>query len=339
MNTIKSELVKVTEAAFGSKPASGELGKVERRLRTKRQRPAATEDPRAELRRLTRMHQNATRRAISMSAMVSDRKNRTTGETIKCDVTADTRAQHLVVAEAHKRDAEHLESAMLRELKKIPIYDRFLRHVYGIGPVVAAYLVSMLSVRPSLDPAVPAYRVIDGRERPNGWSEKPSQMKRFCGLAVIDGRLERRTRGQKLGYVSELRTRLFQCFAAMARNAAKRTEAAPLGKTSKYLEIWANVVHREKSAGRKGGYSKGRWKAADVLVEDLYTVWRALEGLPVWPSYYAAKLGYEHGGKICVNAPKQLTVDEALAVVGDVGARPNARPVVELGDEEALAAE
>lgn len=48
-----------------------------------------------------------------------------------------------------------------------------------------------------------------------------------------------------------------------------------------------------------------------------HIVWRTLEGLEVWPSYYAAKLGYEHGGKISVNAPRKLTVEEAIALVGD----------------------
>jgi hypothetical protein len=63
-------------------------------------------------------------------------------------------------------------------------------------------------------------------------------------------------------------------------------------------------------------HSYGWHKAADILIEDLYIVWRTLAGMPVWPSYYAAKLGYEHGGKISVNAPKMLSLDEAKALVG-----------------------
>ena len=87
------------------------------------------------------------------------------------------------------------------------------------------------------------------------------------------------------------------------------------------MQIWNDVKHRELSAGRTKAHSdsKGWHKAADVFLEDLYIVWRAMEGLDIWPSYYAAKLGYMHGGKISVNAPTRMTVEDALAVVGYVG--------------------
>jgi hypothetical protein len=54
----------------------------------------------------------------------------------------------------------------------------------------------------------------------------------------------------------------------------------------------------------------------------MYTIARTLEGLPVWPSYLAAKLGYMHGGKICINEPKVLTLEEAKAAIGYVGSTP-----------------
>jgi len=62
-------------------------------------------------------------------------------------------------------------------------------------------------------------------------------------------------------------------------------------------------------------HSKGWHAAADVLVEDMYIVWRAQLGLPVWPDYHAAKLGYSHNGKICVDAPRTMTLEEAKAFV------------------------
>lgn len=72
-------------------------------------------------------------------------------------------------------------------------------------------------------------------------------------------------------------------------------------------------------SARGFAHSYGWHKAADVFLEDLYTVWRAIEGLPVWPAFYAAKLsGYKHAsGKICVDAPTMLTLEEALELVGD----------------------
>src|SRR6185312_12045486 len=178
-----------------------------------------------------------------------------------------------------KKKAKTLESAMLSELKKIPVYKLFLSKVYGLGPVVSAYLISEIDI----------HRAV-----------KPSALRRFCGLAVINGRLERRTKGTKSAYSSEMRVRLYQAFGSMWKNAAK------LKKTTKYLDIWINAKHRKmqlavdgkinngvREVSAKGyAHSYGWHKAADILIEDLYTVWRAIEGLEVWPSYYAAKLGY-----------------------------------------------
>lgn len=148
---------------------------------------------------------------------------------------------------------------------------------------------------------------------------------------------KRKTDEQKAAYAS-WRAETLSCSECAATSA-------PHGKSSKYLKIWTDYKHRMLQSERctfnpktkrlevvrigaatadvlsaaAFAHSTGWHKAADVFLEDLYVVWRALEGLPVWPSYYAAKLGYEHGGKICVNAPKMLTVDDALATVGDVG--------------------
>lgn len=268
-------------------------------------------DPIQELRRLVQQHANQTRLATRLTLMQTDRKNRTTGEvsknTLPDDVRADLRESSKRVGHLNKS----LESAMTRELKGVPIHDLFLRHVYGVGPVVAAYLCAMVRI----DRAT-----------------KPSNLRRYCGYALDkSGRLERREFASKFDpqgrptdgagtFNAALRTVIWQMLTAMRKSSVKVLDAAPFGITTKYLEIWDNSIHRSVSMGvTLGAYKKGLHKAADVFIEDLYIVWRALAGLPVWPSYYAAKLGYEHGGKISVNAPKMLTVEEALALVGNVG--------------------
>jgi hypothetical protein len=250
--------------------------------------------------------------------MASDRTNRTTGDPIKCNLPTDVQAQFKLLAnEVARKEAKRLESAMTRQLKMIPVWQLYLQHVFGVGPVVAAYLVSEIDIFDRPDET--------GQIR----AKKPSALRKFCGMAVVDGRLERRAKGIKSSYSSDLRTCLFNAFSSMWKNGRGK------GRSSKYLDIWVNAKHRKLSMASEGRISNGvrdvsangyahsyGWhKAADVLLEDLYTVWRAIEGLDVWPSYYAAKLGYEHGGKISVNAPKRLTVDEALAIVGDVSGR------------------
>jgi len=326
--------------------------KIERSARRKQRAtatiPSSTE-PRDELRRLVQSHVALVKSAVAIEHMASDRKDRKTGETIPTRIPADEAAQMLMDADRIKKRAKSLEAPMLRQLRQIPVYQQFLSKVYGVGPVVAAYLCADIDIRDRVGG--------DGIVR----ALKPSGIRMFCGMAVINGRLVRRVAGEKNRYNASVRTRLFQMFSAMAKNGAKKVEGRPNGTTSKYLDVWVNVKHRELSSERvdvaankwrdntgewRGGarahaHSKGWHKACDVFLEDLYIVWRAIEGLPVWPSYYAAKLGYEHGGKISVNAPKMLSIEEALEIAGDVGGRPANAPVgvdapstSELDDEE-----
>jgi hypothetical protein len=316
-----NELTEVVEQMPARRP-KGVLSAVSR---TRRVAVPSSDDPYVELRRLTKQHKAWTRKAVAIGHMSSDRKNLETGETIKCDLPDDVRAQMTLVVEALGRQTDKLESDMKRALKVVPIYQHFLSHVFGVGVVTASYLASEIDIHKAT---------------------KPSNLRRFCGLAVIGGRLERRDGAPKcLGgtgtYNQELRTRLFQAFSAMWKKKGTNT--------SKYLDIWRNYLHRMEQSERvfnrgtdkEGGwtgsiengqgktvsargfaFSTGWHKAADVLIEDLYIVWRALEGLPVWPDYYAAKVkGYEHGGKICVDKPMNLSLEEALEMVGYVGKR------------------
>lgn len=378
------------KAILGEPTTDGPLGKLARKARRKRVEVPSCDDPKAELKRLVTQHKAYTRKAAAIEAMVRDRVSRQLKDddgnpvTILANVAEDKRVEALALVKSFRHAASELESAITRELRKVPVYQHFLSEVFGMGPVVSAYLIATIDIQKAT---------------------KPSNLRRFCGLAIIGGRLERPTRGVKLGYCAELRTRLFQVHMAMWKNAAKFTACEahdavrppgnasravkdqfraltlpcvnchatnyPLGKTSKYLDIWLGYKHRMAHSERvtddrivrllcdkkdthvltplegngadasaKGFiHSTGWHKSADVLIEDLYIVWRALEGLPVWPSYYAAKLGYQHRGKITVQA-RMLTLEEALDVIGDVGGRPATQPVEDIAeDEEELAAE
>jgi hypothetical protein len=288
------------------------------KVRRKRPTTPSVEDPIVELRRLTQMHAAWTKKSTAIDNMSSDRVNKETKEVIPCDVPLDVRAQMKGVKDALKREASALESAMLRELKKIPIYQLWLSKVFAArGPVLSAYLVSKIDIRKAT---------------------KPSNLKRYCGLAVIDGRLERRKRGVQGSFNHQIRTRLYQLFQVIKKG--KR-----LDPENKYLKIWNDAKNRIQHSDRvtdRGLDAEGKWtgkietggkvvsargfadsygwhKAADRFVEDLYIVWRSVEGLEVWPNYYAGKLARrEHvTGKPVFDEPKMLTVDEAIALVSE----------------------
>lgn len=284
------------------------------------------DDPRTELRRLVKQHRNMIKSATAISNMRTDREIRQgprAGEIIKCPLPDDIRADMKLTVSAIKLAASALKSSMEKELRKIPIWTTLLSKMYGMGPVVGAYLVAEIDIHKSV---------------------KISQLRRFCGLAVINGRLERPEKGAVNRYNAQMRVRLFQLMTGMWKNAAQHVdketgEVTRGATTTKYLEVWRNAWHRgqhderfdadanmwgDRKAGKLVVLRRAMWKACDVFLEDLYIVWRALEGLDVWPSYYTAKLtaGYEHGGAIAKEiGPRQITVEEALELVGDVGGR------------------
>lgn len=328
------------------------IRKVARKGKRERLMLAVHDDPSTELRRLVKEHATHTRQAVALGNMYKDKKNRETGVVIPCRLADDVRAA-LANAEKSARDhAAMLESAMARQLRQLPIYKHFLSRIYGMGDgPIAAYLASEIDI----------HRCV-----------KPSQLTRYCGFAVINGRLERRSAdanphdvarymaegmdlktatkfAKKSKFNSTMRMRIYQFFTALWKNSARRTADRPHGTTSKYLDAWRNDKHRVLSSERvvdgkvengqgkivsAAGYAhkRGWHKAADVLLGDLYIVWRALEGLPVWCGYYEAKLGVPHGHALervpGHNVPRVLTLDDALAIVGDVGPRAADAPIL-----------
>jgi hypothetical protein len=297
------------------------LKSIEKKLKAKPKPVPVHEDPRAELKRLVKLHNTHTKNSVALHHMGSDRVNHETGETIPCLLPPDGiggRDELILMSEHQKKAATKLETAMTRELKKLPVYNLFLKDVYGVGPVVAAYLCAMIDIRRA---------------------EKPSQLQRYCGLAVIDGRFERRSGGPKYDpqgnrteatgtFNQEIRTRIFQAFSSMWRTKGEGS--------SKYLDIWQNTRERDllkandkgkfesngKEISAKGhAFSKGWHVAAQLFVYDLYLVWRAAEGLPSWTTWYDWARGYEHGrGPLPrENAPRMLTIEQALEIVGYCG--------------------
>lgn len=372
------------------KPRSGlaTLAQSARRKRMAAQIPTH-DDPRAELRLLVKRHRSLTKAKVALGHMHSNRVNRETGEEIPCLLPDSIRAELSALADKSGKEADALKSKMERELRKLPIYTLFLEKVFGSGAVVAGNLCAAIEIAKA---------------------EKPSQLKRYCGYAIVNGKLERATKPERgvernrhhngtdgrrrtdggRHYNSQLRTTIFSLFTAMAKNAAKRTiceahaatkpgnkakqsdkqahRAAtlacrdcrntklPFGQTTKYLKIWTDskygTMHSDRVRDGKMlnedgswmirksndgkvhhvsaqgfAHSKGWHKAASIFIDDLYMVWRALEGLPVWPTYFEARLQHTHGGaKIADLAPRMLTIDEALERVGFVGGVPAERP-------------
>lgn len=320
-----------------TRPEPKELAKLRKARQRKVDKVATVDaiDKVAALRDLVGRHRNMMRAATRMAQPTKDRKLRD-GTVVKSNYDAEAAADLDAAAKVQKRHAKKLEAQMVRLMRGMPIYDLFLAPAFGIGPIVAANMIARIDITKA---------------------PKVSNLRRYCGLAVIGGALERVANAPKsqggAGCPNDhMRTVLFQGFAAMARNAGSKKTCN--WKTSKYIQVWSDYLHRMAHServseagtivpiGRDGAKpvsaknfirATGWHKAADVFVEDYYTIARTLAGLPVWPSYHAAKLGYAHGGKVCVDAPRMLTLDEALEIVGDVRGIPTDRQMLPKWDD------
>lgn len=279
-------------------------------------------DPIEELRRLTRLHAAYTRDSVGLKHKASDRKNLKTKEVIPCLLPQDMRDDLLAASKRFQQEAGLLESAMRTQLRHVPLFTEFLEGVYGCGVVVSAYLVA--SIRFDRCANV-------------------SQLVRYCGNGLGENGLrEVRKDGPKykpdgtIGdgtgtYNDVLKTRIWQAMVAMRKNAAKVTVDRPFGSTTKYLDRWATAKHsaltlpnvRLGRVMRPGeADDKGRKKATDLFLWDLYRMGRALAGLPIRPDKYSTVRGRFHNGAEARDAFYIETVVEARAGVGDVGARP-----------------
>ena len=273
--------------------------------------------PRAELARLVKQHAWWTRDVQRMTAMVSDRTTKAgvpiphnKPESVVDDVT--------VAAKSLDAAADRLVRAMGRQLEGVPIYEELFAKIDGVGPKLSAYLIAMVDISKC---------------------PKVSRLIRYCGNAPDPktGRAERRHAGPKsLDPTSDgtfnqpLKIALVQGMRLGMWMGSVRP-GKPGGKMNKYLRRWVDAKHAAQTfpnarLGRvmRPGEAddKGRKKATDLLLWDIYVMWRTLEGLPVMADKFSNERGVFHGGVPVWEGARVLTLDEARAIVGDVTSHP-----------------
>lgn len=286
-----------------------------RRLRAGKVVEPSPEDPLAELRRLVHEHRVLTGMAVRFKSSVSDRKRRDpatgepTGEVIKTTAPPDIVGAVKELAKDVKAHARELESKMRVLLRRMPLYEVFFRRIYGVGAVTAAYLITMVKI-----------------ER----AATVSQLIRYCGFAQgSNGKSERREGGPKYApdgthtdgagtYNAELKIALVVCFIMM------RQRCAQAHVTNKYLRRWSDakqsaLTMQNPRLGRvmrpHEADDKGRRKATDLFLWDLYVMWRTLAGLPIRPDKYSAVRGHYHSGEEARDVEHRLTLEEATSMV------------------------
>lgn len=209
-------------------------------------------------------------------------------------------------------DLESQEGKQFRQMQStldvIPIYQEFLQHERGIGPAMAAVLITYF------DPA-------KARHVSSFW--------KYAGLDVAPDGLARSRRKEHLidrAYTTRNgteATRLSTTYNPWLRMKLLGGLAPSfLRSASPRRELYDNYRHRIttdqnrhkvtvvewKRAFRAGEDVRNLWppgrihKAAlrymvKIFLIDLWTKWRQIEGLPVTPSYNEARRGYAHGAE------------------------------------------
>ena len=160
---------------------------------------------------------------------------------------------------------KYLEKEAAKKLKGNLVWEEYLHHIKGIGPIFASELIT-------------------GLEAPGGIKafRKCSSLRHYCGLAVKDGKAMRMKKDAQASYNPKMKTLL-------------------LGKIATNLMMSNNEHYRkvyDEYKKRKEGQLKNldrcaKRKMMQKFLTDLWIVWRQLEGYTTKPDYQFAVLGHE----------------------------------------------
>lgn len=140
-----------------------------------------------------------------------------------------------------------------------------VRKVKGIGPTIAAELYAMIDI-----------------ER----ADTVSALWRYCGMGVVEGKAERRVKGDKLHYNADLKVVMFKIGKSfmMTGSPYKRVYDDAKAYYQANRPEWTKM-HVEFAARRK---------MQKLFVSHLWQVWRTMKGLPTRNLYVEEHLGHTH---------------------------------------------
>ena len=144
-----------------------------------------------------------------------------------------------------------------------PIWEKYLSKVHGIGPVLASGLVALIDI---------------------SLAKHVSSLWKFSGYHVVDGHSVKRKRGEKFDYNPHMRVLGWKISDSFIKQ-----------RTMPYREIYddtkkVEIERLKKSDGDKKGWKlhadlRARRKMVKRFLQDLWVVWRKIEGLPVTDPY------------------------------------------------------
>jgi len=172
-------------------------------------------------------------------------------------------------------------------LPQFPIYTTFLRDITGIGPAMAAVLISEIDITKCRYPSsLWKYAGLDLGPDGRGRSRRREHL---IKRKYIDANGQEQTR-DSVTYSPFLKTKLMGVLAGLFLRTGNK----------EYRKLYDDYKHRVSTDPARAHWNKGhRHEAAKrymikLFLRDLYNAWRPLEALPVEPPYHEAKLGLHH---------------------------------------------
>jgi hypothetical protein len=157
-------------------------------------------------------------------------------------------------------------------LKLEPIYTGYLSKIKGVGPAIAAALVSEIG-----DP---------------GRFDTISALWSYCGLEVRDGKARRRTKGEKANWNSKLR---MVSVGRLVPQFIKLKSHDDCYGRKLYDQYKAFYVERDTGIITLGHIeNRARRKVAKVFLSCLWVAWRTIKGMPISEPYAADRLNHTH---------------------------------------------
>lgn len=198
-----------------------------------------------------------------------------------------------------------IEKWIAKQLKGVPVWTEFLKNVKGVGPIIAAVLITEFDIHRAttvskmwqfagLNPTPVRGMKWVKTAKPKTYQPKDGDVIRRMGDRVLV-RTHDMVRGDRLtsGYMSPfngfLRTKLCGVLAGSF-----------IKSKSPYSRFYYDMKQRyENEDGWSDETKMHRHRAATrymikMFLIDLYKAWRELEGLPVRPSYQEEYLDHKH---------------------------------------------
>lgn len=214
-------------------------------------------------------------------------KQRFKSDGLISDFTLYKLVSHYVSLEKVERDQFN---SLTKVLEDFPIYMSFLKGVRGVGPAMAAVIIS-------------EFDITRAKYVSNMWS--------YAGLDVApDGRgrsrrkehLVKRQYEDKNGEQQERDSITFNPF--LKTKLVGVLSGSMLKAKSSYTEHYYGYKNRVENDPTKAEWTKiRRHRAAlrymiKMFLIDLYSNWRQIEGLPLMKTYHEDKLGHVHTGNV-----------------------------------------